>query len=58
MEFTLRFNMDSDAFSAVPGLEAERILDEVARRLRDGEESAVCRDYNGNTVGGWEITGG
>ena len=53
--FTVRIDTDNAAFEDYPTEEVARILDRIAGDLREGEESGVCRDINGNTVGGWEL---
>jgi hypothetical protein len=57
MQFTMRFDMENDAFVANPEWEAAQMLEDAALKLRNfGESSGVVIDGNGNTIGGWEIT--
>ena len=34
-----------------------RALSRAAARIEDGGDSGPIRDYNGNTVGRWEVSG-
>lgn len=56
--FTVRIDTDNDAFEDGYGGLAElgRILNKIRERMALGDESGVCIDSNGNTVGGWELT--
>ena len=51
--FTLRIEPDNDAFSDDPSLELARILQDVARKVADGQTTGTIRDSNGNRVGEW-----
>lgn len=33
--------------------EVARILEDIARKVRYGNEGGACRDVNGNSVGSW-----
>lgn len=65
MEFTMKVNMDNAAFSEIytgfpkpARKELQRILQNViADLLAFTLDSGKIADYNGNTVGSWEITG-
>lgn len=35
--------------------EVARILEDIATKIRNGEESGNLRDRNGNTVGNWTL---
>ncbi len=58
--FTLKINTANDAFIDEKRAIAD-MLEEVAERLRhdvspaDDRIGCVIRDYNGNTVGKWEL---
>jgi hypothetical protein len=56
MQFTMRVEVEGVAFDD-PGDELARLLREAADEIDGGDESGVCVDINGNTRGGWEITG-
>lgn len=61
MTFTLTLDLDNDAFQvAGSGHEVVRILAvataSLPRDLFPGDRQRL-RDFNGNTVGGWEVTG-
>ena len=49
--FTLHIDTDNDAFVDEPATEIARILESLAKRVRDGETGGRLRDINGNTVG-------
>lgn len=53
----VKFNMDiesrDDAFAGFPVPEVERIIRDVADKLRDGLRDGRCVDANGNTCGEW-----
>lgn len=60
--FTLTINTDNSAFTGNPAAEVARILNDVAHYLTAGHggvgvgaEDGKVRDYNGNTVGRWEL---
>ena len=54
--FKLKFKTANAAFvDDTARLESARILREIADRLAQGYERGACRDYNGNTVGNWEL---
>lgn len=60
MEVTITINCDNDAFTASSAKEVERILRELARKMRvcqhaDTFNGATLRDINGNTVGKVEV---
>lgn len=59
--FHLSVKMDNAAFvDDGPGYELGRILQELAERLGDGPlppATGKLYDYNGNSVGHWEVTG-
>lgn len=57
MKFLMRFDMDNAAFEDAPELEAVRILEDVATRIRQGAAGGNVRDVNGNTVGKFAILG-
>lgn len=54
--FKLTIRTENEAFDGFPGDELARILRDVAEKLQDGRNRAVCVDVNGNTVGSWELT--
>jgi hypothetical protein len=55
--FTLSFRTDNAAFAEdFPGLEAARILTEIAWQLRNGATEGHARDANGNRVGDFALT--
>jgi len=54
--FKLEFDTDNAAFEPIGGLdETARILQDVARRISQGETSGRVRDVNGNCVGHFEL---
>jgi hypothetical protein len=53
--FKLEIKTDNAAFTDDRNEEIARILIEVARKLRNGEEYGSCMDYNGNKAGTFEI---
>ena len=56
MRFTCEIDMDNAAFDDTPATELARILEAIAERARDdGQTEDRVHDYNGNTVGQWEI---
>lgn len=57
MAFTLSITTDNAAFVDDAGDEVARILQEVAEKLRHGHTEGSTRDYNGNTVGSWSLSG-
>ena len=63
MQLNITINLDNAAFGDSPGLEAGRILSELAAQMEDGNTLAGsgCReplmDYNGNRVGEAKIVG-
>tara|TARA_Y100001938_G_C7914834_1_gene341435 strand:+ start:438 stop:674 length:237 start_codon:yes stop_codon:yes gene_type:complete len=62
MEFTMKVNMDNAAFREVWTGFDKPDRKELQRILQNVEsdvfilDSGACTDYNGNTVGSWEIT--
>ena len=65
MEFTMKVNMDNAAFGELwtgftdpARKELQRILQNVGSDVMlDTLDAGKITDYNGNTVGSWEITG-
>ena len=55
MKFELNINMDNAAFTEFPESELERCLDDVSRKVVNGETYSSVMDINGNNVGKWEI---
>ena len=59
MKATITINMDNDAFGDYPEAELADILRKLAARVvlgvNTGEEKTLF-DYNGNTVGKFEVT--
>lgn len=53
--FRLEIECDNAAFEEREH-EVARILQYVAKRVRDGETGAVVRDLNGNTVGEYRFS--
>jgi hypothetical protein len=58
MELRVRINCDNAAFTDDLGEECRRILLKIGAKLVDGENRGRCMDYNGNTVGEWELVTG
>jgi hypothetical protein len=61
MRFKLDIQCDNAAFEE-PATEIARVLREAATRIEGGElpegsGGGKLRDSNGNTVGGWAVTG-
>lgn len=56
MEFTMKVNMDNAAFA--DRFQLVKLLDRVRMRyLSYADSEGTLTDWNGNTVGSWEITG-
>jgi hypothetical protein len=55
-EFTLRFDMENNAFEDCDAVEAKRILLVVADAVANGGQKGFINDINGNKVGYWEIS--
>ena len=55
MELKLNFNMDNAEFEENPEFEAREILKQIGRQLIHGLTFAKIKDYNGNTIGQWEV---
>lgn len=58
MNFTLKINMDNDAFTEHPIHELRQCIQEVAESLSFSDSTSQygsIKDINGNTVGQWEI---
>jgi hypothetical protein len=53
-QFTLTIELGNDAMQS--GEDVANALVEIAADLRVGQESGRIRDYNGNTVGSWELS--
>ncbi len=56
MQFTLTINCENDAFLNNTSRELARILRLVAEHVPDNPDEGKLRDYNGHTVGHWELT--
>lgn len=57
MEFTLNFNMDNDAFNGdMKYYESSRILQDIAKKIKDRKEEGKIYDINGNQIGHWYIS--
>ena len=56
MKFIVEINWDSDAFVASPEVEVSYILDNISKRVENGEVESNVKDTNGNTVGKFEFT--
>ena len=55
MKFELSFNMDNAAFDEYPEKEVDRILMVISRCVTIGYTYGNIRDFNGNTIGTWNI---
>jgi hypothetical protein len=58
MKLTLTMEMDSAAFGETHDErydETNRILREVTAKIMADHTEGACVDYNGNTVGHWEL---
>ncbi len=53
MIITIKINTDNAAFEDAS--EVSRIIDSVAKKIRNGKNYGKCMDINGNSVGTWEI---
>ena len=51
MKFILEIECNNDAFFLNIKGETARVLEEAARRIRDGEMYHALRDANGNRIG-------
>lgn len=55
--FRLTIETNNDAFTnGRKPIELARLLNVVAKRIRNGETEGQVRDANGNTVGRFEVT--
>lgn len=55
--FRLTIETDNAAFAEDSATEeVARILEDAAKRLRDGVRTSTLRDSNGNTVGQFSLT--
>ena len=61
MNFTLKFNMNDDAFfdesDAFNAWTVSDTLSSVQRQVNSGKQSGIIRDINGNKIGQWSIQG-
>lgn len=48
-------NIGHAAFDDNPREELARLLDETAKKVREGQTDGWLRDLNGNTVGDWGL---
>ena len=55
MKFTLKIDMDNNAFSVMPEYQIKRCLEIAATQITEGKTNSILFDANGNTVGYWEI---
>ena len=56
MNFTLNISSDNEGMTESTDLAVSDILDEVARKVRDGFTSGRINDVNGNLVGSWSLS--
>ena len=56
MKFILEINCDNVAFERSPEVEVSYILDNISKRVEDGEVEGNVKDTNGDTVGKFEFT--
>jgi len=56
MKFIVEINCDNAAFVNSPEVEVSYILENIAKRVENGEVDSAVRDTNGNTVGKFEFT--
>ena len=59
MEFKLTFSMDNAAFGDEPGIEAARILQEIAAHIEENGVAGLSVslfDINGNKVGKVQVS--
>lgn len=58
MRFVLTINCDNEAFSGSPHIEIARLLRTAASRAENLEaDSGKLIDFNGNSVGSWQLEG-
>ena len=61
MNLQITIDLENAAFEPVNGAEAARILEALARHIRDHslavDHQGALRDVNGNRVGSWHVTG-
>lgn len=55
MHAKINIQMDNAAFADEPAVELARILRNLAQSVEDGRTECPAHDYNGNTVGRFEI---
>lgn len=57
MRFKLTLEMDNAAFADAPGEELQRILSNLHLQNRaTADNEGTVKDYNGNTIGSWEVS--
>ena len=55
--FKLEMETDNAAFDMeLRHIECAGILQEITRKVRNGETEGKCRDANGNVIGAWSLT--
>jgi hypothetical protein len=56
MEFTLNIDCDNAAFSPDPLAEIQRLLEDAALKIKQGNREGILVDSNGHVVGGFTVT--
>jgi hypothetical protein len=55
MKFTMEMNIDNASFEDDPEYEFQTIFKDIELRILGYEKSGIIKDFNGNTIGQWEI---
>ncbi len=55
MKFTMEIDMDNDAFKNIPEMVLSDMLEKVGQRIERGAVVGKIQDFNGNTVGKFDI---
>ena len=51
----IKFNTSGQAFEDYGDMEVERILENIIKKVKSGYTEGKILDYNGNTIGKWEL---
>jgi hypothetical protein len=55
MDFTMNVNMDNAAFESMEA-QMQELFYQVRLSIKSGSKEGTVRDFNGNSVGNWNIT--
>ena len=51
----IKFNTSGQAFEDYGNEEVKRILEEIIVKVKNGRTEGKILDYNGNSIGEWEL---